>query len=107
MKELLVCVGVGLVIGALLGVYNRGPEAPANLAPLIAYSDDLQKYREEFGAATKVLIESGRCTEADFREMGGWTRSVYRKRGFYFTYCGNHAHVSGRVYFNVKTGRIE
>ncbi len=84
------------------------PEDPAKTAKgfetIIAQSDDFAKYRTEFAEAAGQLISQARCSEANFREMGGWVKSTeFKNEPIYFTYCG-----SGytKYYLNVSTGRI-
>ena len=77
------------------------------IAALIGQSDDFGLYEQQFVAAAVELIESGRCTEADFREMDGWLKSVttYADRPVYFTYCGGMT-LQNRLYLDVSTGQI-
>ena len=73
---------------------DRPPDPAADAAgveALISGSDDFQKYRSAFAQAAQSLISSGRCREADFRELGGWIKST--KWGIHLTqvtttYCG-------------------
>lgn len=68
-------------------------------------SDDFEIYREAFIKAAATLIQQGRCTEDDFREMGGWVRSTSGGQGIYFTFCGDHSKIANRLYLDVNTGR--
>ena len=69
---------------------------------LVAGSDDFARYRNALTVAAESLIKQKRCTENDFREMGGWLKSSnHRNEPIYFTYCGND-----RLYLNAETGEI-
>ena len=71
----------------------------------IGESDDHHQYGSQFLTAARKLIEDGRCTVADFKEMGGWMRST-TKRKTYFTYCGGMTHINNRIYLDVATGQF-
>jgi hypothetical protein len=74
-------------------------------AALVAGSDDYRLYKEVFIKAAKSLIANGTCTEVDFTDGGGWSKSTtYRDRPVYFAYCGGMT-VSNRVYLDVSNGR--
>ena len=78
----------------------------AGLELLLARSDDFQKYRGAFAQAAQSLISSGQCREADFREWGGWTKSVNdRSQPIYFIFCGGST-ISNRLYLNAETGEV-
>jgi uncharacterized protein YgiM (DUF1202 family) len=49
-------------------------EVKANslIARAIKSSDDFLKHREVFISASEKLVNSGKCSLADFKEMGGW-----------------------------------
>ena len=52
------------------------------------------------------MIQSGRCTAADFEEQGGWMKSTnHRDAPIYFTYCGGMT-VANRIYLDAETGRL-
>lgn len=74
---------------------------------LIAQSDDFKRYRKAFVEVTNRLIADGRCTADDFREMGGWIKSVNQNRNepVYFTYCGGMT-AANKVYINAETKRV-
>jgi hypothetical protein len=74
---------------------------------LVAQSDDFSKYRKPFARLAAQLISEGRCTPADFREMGGWLKSVteYRDEPVYFTYCGGMT-AANKVYVNASTEKV-
>ena len=64
------------------------------------------KYQSTFAQAAQSLISSGQCREADFREWGGWMKSVNdRSQPIYFIYCGGPK-VSNRLYLNTETGEV-
>ena len=88
---------------------DRPPNPAADatgLEVLVAGSDDFQKYRGAFAQAAQSLISSGQCREADFREWGGWMKSVNdRSQPIYFIYCGG-SKVSNRLYLNAETGDV-
>ena len=70
----------------------------------VAQSDDYDKYGPLFEKAAAELIAAGRCKAADFKEMGGFTRSTNRKpEVVYFTYCGR-MHVDSRIYVKISKG---
>lgn len=81
------------------------PAASASgTALLIAGSDDFRLHEAAFVAAADKLIGDGTCTAANFREMGGWMKSMNNKtEPVYFTYCGSGG--SDRIYLNAATGR--
>ena len=72
---------------------------------LVKDSDDYSKYSQIFAKAARNLIRSGQCSEADFKNNGGWVKS-YTKRSqpIYFMYCGR-AHVNNRIYLDASSGR--
>lgn len=78
---------------------------PGSLAVGIDKSEDFELHRSAFIQAASTLIQDGRCTEADFRNNGGWWRSTSKGVGVYFIYCGGE-HVQDRLYLDTKTGRI-
>lgn len=86
------------------------PANPAETAAederLVAQSDDFAQYRDAFTTAARTLIADGRCTAAEFEEMGGWVKSSNdRDRPVYFTYCGGMT-TANRIYLNTETGEI-
>jgi hypothetical protein len=88
---------------------TRPPDPAANalrLEKLVAGSDDFARYRTVFAEAARSLITQRRCTERDFRDIGGWVKSTsHRNQPIYFTYCGG-ATVANRLYFNADTGEV-
>lgn len=86
------------------------PPDPANNASvaeeIVAGSDDFARYRRQFASSAHTLISQGRCTKADFRNMGGWVKSTnHRSQPIYFTYCGGMT-IANRLYLNAETGEI-
>lgn len=88
---------------------TRPPDPAADASgteELVAGSDDFARYRTAFAEAAQSLIAQGRCTEQDFREMGGWVKSSnHRNQPIYFTSCGGST-VSNRLYLNTDTGEV-
>lgn len=69
---------------------------------LVSGSDDYGTYKDAFAKAASSLVDSGQCTVRDFRNMGGWMKSMTDKsRPIYFTYCGQD-----RLYLNAETGEV-
>jgi hypothetical protein len=78
------------------------------LTNILKDSDDYVLHKKAFDLASSDLIQNGKCTEEDFREMGGWMKSMtHKKEPIYFTYCGCYDHVSCKVYLNVKTKQLK
>ena len=78
----------------------------SGIEELVIESDDFARYRTAFAEAAQSLILQRRCTEQDFREMGGWVKSSsHRNQPIYFTYCGG-ATVANRLYLNADTGEV-
>ncbi len=76
------------------------------VARAIKSSDDFSRYQNVFVSVSEKLIKSGRCTLADFKDMGGWWKSTrHQPQPVYFTYCGG-MHTSKRIYLNAKTKAI-
>jgi zinc-ribbon domain len=89
---------------------NRPPDPAAGatgIEALVAGSDDYRIYKAAFVRAAQSLISSGQCSEADFREIGGWWKSTeqHRDQPIYFTYCGGFT-LAYRLYLNAETGEI-
>ena len=90
------------------GLSEKRPADPAETATedeaLVAQSDDFGKYHKQFSRLTAKLIGDGRCTKADFQEMGGWEKSIsqYRNEPVYFTYCGGMT-MANKIYVNAET----
>jgi Protein of unknown function (DUF4236) len=83
------------------------PAAEAKVTEaLVAQSDDYRIYKAAFVRAAEDLISTGQCSAADFKEMGGWMKSISHKdQPIYFTYCGGLT-VANRLYLNAETGKI-
>ena len=88
---------------------GKQPEDPAKTAKgyeiIIKDSDDFGIYRTQFSKAAKKLIEQGKCTKNDFREIGGWLKSSEKGKYVYFTYCGGFT-IQNRLYLDVVTGNV-
>jgi len=88
---------------------DRPPDPAADasgIEELVAGSNDFARYRTAFAKAAQSLIAQRRCTERDFRDMGGWMKSSnHRNQPIYFTYCGG-ATIANRLYLNASTGEI-
>lgn len=74
---------------------------------LIAGSDDFAQHRRVFAEVTQKLISDGRCTADEFKEQGGWVKSVneHRDEPVYFAYCGGMT-ASAKIYINAETGQV-
>ncbi|MFG5381333.1 SH3 domain-containing protein [Yoonia sp. R2-816] len=85
------------------------PEDPSDSADsseeLVAQSDDFGLFHEQFVEAANELIESGRCSRADFIDGGGWLKSTSQGQNIYFAYCGELTRAN-RLYLDVSNGRI-
>ncbi|MGO1296970.1 MAG: hypothetical protein ACTMIA_06610 [Vibrio sp.] len=69
-------------------------------------SDDLGKYEDMFFKVTNKLLTSKQCKPEDFKETGGWVRSVsYQDKNIYFVYCGGLGRVN-KVYLDASNGQI-
>jgi hypothetical protein len=77
------------------------------VAALVSSSDDYRLHKEAFVKATETLLAQKKCTEADFKEFGGWFKSVndYRDQPVYLLYCGGVKR-SNRIYLDASSGRI-
>jgi hypothetical protein len=88
---------------------NRPPDPGAGatgIEALVAGSDDYRIYKAAFVRAAQSLISSGECSEADFREIGGWLKSTeHMEQPIYFMYCGGWT-LSNRLYLDAETGEI-
>ena len=70
----------------------------------IRSSDDLAMHLDTFVRVSEKLVDSGECTLSDFKDIGGWWRSVAHKpRPVYYTYCGGGVDTH-RVFVNTATG---
>ncbi|WP_420393335.1 SH3 domain-containing protein [Acuticoccus sp.] len=87
---------------------DRPPDPAASASgaeKLVAGSDDFARYRTAFAEAAQSLIAERRCTERDFRETGGWSKSHHHDQPIYFVYCGGFT-ANKRLYLNTHTGKI-
>jgi len=87
----------------LSGTRPADPGAKASgIARVVAQSDHFNRYERQFVQAAEKLLASGECTELDFQDTGGWTKSTNKGVGVYFTYCRNGR---DRIYLDVSSGR--
>jgi hypothetical protein len=76
------------------------------IAEAITGSDDYKKHKNNFVKSTKQLVQSGKCSISEFKDIGGWVKSEkYKKEPIYFTYCGGMK-LSNKIYVNALTGDI-
>ena len=97
-----------VLAGSLCFSSNLFAAEPTNdeIAAAVSQSDDYAKYEEAFATAARSLIKSGRCTLAEFKDIGGFVKSQsYKNQPVYFTYCGGMT-VQNRIMLDVSTGRI-
>ncbi|MZI92979.1 MULTISPECIES: SH3 domain-containing protein [Vibrio] len=72
----------------------------------IEKSDDIEKYQETFVKTTDDLLNKDRCKPDDFKEIGGWVRSVnFENEDVYFVYCGGMSRVN-KIYLNAQSGQV-
>lgn len=97
-----------VVVAYFSGAFDGGepvakaqPTTAEDVWPLIAQSDDIEQRRELLTTAAIKLIDEGRCTPADFTEVGGFVRSTNHPGGVYFTYCGGMT-LADRVYVDIR-----
>ncbi len=73
---------------------TRPPDPSENasgLEAVVADSDDFARYHAVFAEAARSLIAQSRCTERDFQEIGGWSKSSnHRNHLFHLLWRGNH-----------------
>ena len=101
-RKLLVFICFALATGVATAAKYTDDE----IGSAISQSDDYSNYQSAFIAATRSLAESGRCTLAELKNMGGWVKSQsYKDRPVYFTYCGGMT-VKNRIMLDASTGRI-
>lgn len=99
------CAG-SLVFTAVACTSRPNPPTQAVVEGAISASDDYATQRSAFVKATTALVEDGRCTVAELKEIGGWVKSQNNKsEPVYFTYCGGMV-LSNRLYLNTSTGRV-
>ena len=78
-------------------------QANTALEKAISGSDDFTKYKVKFTALSQKLLDSGKCSLADFKEQGGWWRSS--TPNLYFTYCGGMS-LNNKIYINIDKNTI-
>lgn len=72
----------------------------------IINSDDLDIFKTMFVQTTDQLLSEKTCVPGDFKELGGWVRSVrYQSEDVYFVYCGG-LNQANKIYLNTQTGAI-
>ena len=86
------------------------PSDPADNATadeqLVRGSDDFAQHHAVFARLARQLIADGRCTQAEFEEQGGFTKSVTQEdEPVYFMYCGNMT-IANQVRVNARTGTV-
>ena len=70
---------------------------------LVSGSDDYARYKDAFAKAATSLISSGKCTAEEFKDNGGWMKSMTHKdKPVYFTYCGGY----NKVYLDAAAGKV-
>lgn len=86
-----------------LSLKNEKPDVKTNteLEKVIAGSDDFHLYKDKFVAHSQALIDKGKCSITDFKEMGGWLKSTSRGQYSYFTYCGGFT-LQHKVYIDIS-----
>jgi hypothetical protein len=89
---------------------SRKPEddfsSDTPLEKAIEGSNNYSLYRDNFIRLSEKLIDQGRCSVADYKEMGGWLRSSNHKpKPIYFTYCGGFSK-GNKVYIDAESGAI-
>ena len=82
---------------------NEKPIIKTNteLEKAIANSDDFHLYKDKFVSHSQALINKGKCSIADFKEMGGWLKSTSGGKSSYFTYCGGFS-LQNKVYIDIS-----
>jgi hypothetical protein len=107
--------GVEGQVARWIAVKDLSPVRPADevagkgeppIAKLLTQSDDFARYRKAFITASQSLVERKQCTEQDFKDVGGWSKSTnFAGKPVYFTYCGGMSKAN-RVYLNAATGEV-
>lgn len=72
---------------------------------LVRSSDDYRLYGAQFAKTARELIDNGTCTDADFKESGGWMSSPTKGQGIYFMYCGGMT-TANRLYLDARSGKV-
>jgi hypothetical protein len=87
------------------------PPDPAETASesesLVAQSDDFAQHRNAFAKLANQLINEKRCSSKNFREQGGFWKSVneHHDSSIYFIYCDGMK-LSNKIYVNAETSEI-
>lgn len=92
---------------ATLSLLNQVMAADlARVESAVESSDDFAQYRAQFVKAAAALVDQGRCTIEELKEMGGWVKSqTHKPAPVYFTYCGGST-TANRIYLDVRDARI-
>ncbi|WP_157879197.1 hypothetical protein [Pararhodospirillum photometricum] len=73
---------------------------------LVSSSDDYAVYSGVFSDAARHMVTSGICSKSDFKEFGGFVKSMNMNSApVYFVYCGGMT-INNRIYVDVSTGRV-
>jgi len=84
----------------------KAADALAKVEAVIKDSDDFSTHKEIMLKLSKQLIDQGKCTLADFEDMGGWVQSFKHKpKPVYFTYCGD-INEDSRIYLDAENQSI-
>lgn len=68
---------------------------------IVAGSDDYHIYKDLFAKTAEKLISSGKCTNEDIKNFGGWMKSTeYLESPVYFVYCESKLK---KIYLNAAT----
>lgn len=85
---------------------NANQFSMSQLEDALKASDDFDRNKDALLKVSKKLIESGRCSLAEFKSLGGWVRSTtHRPKVIYFTYCGGLS-ANNRIYFDLSKDEI-
>jgi hypothetical protein len=99
----------GLLVLLLMALPVVSQVRAADLAQVesaVASSDDFAQYRAQFVKAAVELVDQGKCTVDELKEMGGWVRSqTHKPQPVYFTYCGGST-TANRIYLDVRNGKV-
>jgi len=77
----------------------------SQIVDAIKSSDDFSTYQDVFISVSEKLVNSGKCSLPELKEMGGWVRSqIHNPKPIYFTYCGG-MHRNNRIYVDVVSGK--
>ncbi len=71
----------------------------------IKNSDDFERNKEIFIKAASVLVNNGALTLEDFKDFGGWVRSVTSSY-CYFVYRKDRITLEDRFYVNTMTNQL-